>query len=301
LARAGGDANRLYDLCHAELLRIVETAAQGDLSLRRTLWQVSSGRLFGLRSWLRRVGRDFAALRGPGELPCVELAGEIYVRGVDFSNDFLIEKLEARGLRVHLSPKLEWINYCGHVQQQYYPRNPVVDGFCRWLRVRIQAAASTAIGQPLGWPAVPQTSEVLAAARPYVNEALLGEAILTVGAPLHEWHEQRIDAVVSVGPLECMPTKIAEAQLQHVAERENLLSLTLPFNGDPISEAALDTFAFEVKERFKARRCSARLHQDGKSRTSHRPGVVPKNFSCERPARTRFSELEANYEEANPD
>ena len=38
------------------------------------------------------------------------------------------------------------------------------------------------------------------------------------------------------------------------AEDEGVLSLTLAFNGDPISSAALDNFAFEVKERFKARK-----------------------------------------------
>jgi hypothetical protein len=59
---------------------------------------------------------------------------------------------------------------------------------------------------------------------------------------------------VNVGPLECMPTKIAEAQFHHLAERDGLLSLTLAFNGDPVSEAALDNFAFEVKARFQNRR-----------------------------------------------
>jgi hypothetical protein len=77
---------------------------------------------------------------------------------------------------------------------------------------------------------------------------------LTVGAPLHEFRHGHIDAVMSVGPLECMPTKIAEAQWHHVAEREGVLSLTLAFNGDPVNTAALDNFAFEVKERFHARK-----------------------------------------------
>ena len=58
--------------------------------------------------------------------------------------------------------------------------------------------------------------------------------------------------MVSVGPLECMPNKLAEAQLHHAAEREGLLSLTLSLNGDPLDEAALDGFAFEVHRRFRA-------------------------------------------------
>ena len=102
---------------------------------------------------------------------------------------------------------------------------------------------------------------------PYVSEALHGEAVLTVGAPLHEWRHRQIDAVVNVGPLECMPTKIAEAQFHHVAEREGLLSLTLPFNGDPVSAAALDNFAFEVQARFQRRK-------NGGRRLAHEPAAA---------------------------
>jgi hypothetical protein len=112
----------------------------------------------------------------------------------------------------------------------------------------------SAMAPHLGWSPLPTTAETLTAAQPYVDAALQGEAVLTVGAPLHEWRHGHIDAVVSVGPLECMPTKIAEAQWHHVAEREGVLNLTLAFNGDPVNTAALDNFAFEVKERFQARK-----------------------------------------------
>ena len=74
-----------------------------------------------------------------------------------------------------------------------------------------------------------------------------------MGSPVAEWRHREIDAVVSVGPLECMPNKIAEAQLFHVAEREGLHSLTLPLNGDPISPDTLDNFTFEVLARFRRR------------------------------------------------
>jgi hypothetical protein len=47
-----------------------------------------------------------------------------------------------------------------------------------------------------------------------------------------------------------MPNKIAEAQLFHAAEREGLLSLTLPVNGDPVDPDVIDRFAYEVCARF---------------------------------------------------
>ncbi len=252
--RSSGGAEAIFQRYRSELLTRLELAARGNLALGPALWQVAGGRLFSVRELMERAGAEFAAMRGPAKLPLVELAGEIYVRTVEFSNDFLIEKLEARGLRVHLAPKTEWLNYCGYRQQHEPGRNRLADNFSELVRKRIENLAFAAVAPHLGWTPPPSTAETLAAARPYVSDALTGEAVLTVGAPLHEWRHRQIDAVVNAGPLECMPTKIAEAQFHHVAEREGLLSLTLPFNGDPVSAAALDNFAFEVLARFQQRK-----------------------------------------------
>ena len=273
--RVPGATEELHRRCHHDLLVQVETAARGNLSLGPALWQVAGGGLFGLRALLERAAGEFARLRGPGDRPCVELTGEIYVRGVEFANDSVAEKLEARGLRVHLAPKTEWVNYCGRIQRQMDERNRFTDGFSHLVQRRIENAAFSAMAAHLGWPPLPTPGEALAAAEPYVDAELYGEAVLTVGTPLHEYRHGHIDAVLSVGPLECMPTKIAEAQWHHVAEREGVLSLTLGFNGDPVSSAALDNFAFEVKERFKAGNTGTRLmpRKADPHRTRAKPGA----------------------------
>jgi activator of 2-hydroxyglutaryl-CoA dehydratase/predicted nucleotide-binding protein (sugar kinase/HSP70/actin superfamily) len=264
--RQRGQADAIHERYHRELLARLEAAARGGLSLAPALWQVLGGRLFGIRELLQRAGEEFAAMRGPGELPTVELTGEIYVRAVEASNDSLIDKLEARGLRVHLAPKAEWMNYCGYMRQHEPGRSRLLDNFSDRVRRRIEATAWSAMSGPLGWSPPLSVEQTLAAAAPYLTRELEGEAVLTIGAPLQEWRHGRVDAAVSVGPLECMPTKIAEAQFHQLAEREGLLSLTLAFNGDPISTTALDNFAFEVKARFQHRRDRAN------SRTSDRCG-----------------------------
>jgi hypothetical protein len=75
--------------------------------------------------------------------------------------------------------------------------------------------------------------------------------VLAVGLPIVQWRRGEIDGAVCVGPLECMPDKLAEAQLVHA--REALLSMTLSLNGDPVDPEILDGFAYEVKERFRGR------------------------------------------------
>lgn len=251
--RIPGKTNQTHERARRELLEQIEAAARQDLTLAHSLWELVSGRLFGVTEILQRAGREFSALRGPGELPVVELTGEIYVRGVDFSNDAIIEKLEARGLKVHLATKAEWINYCGDCASGAADQNVLAGGFNRIIRHQIQKTAFRAMAGALRWPPLPTTEAILRAAEPYVNSALEGEAVLTVGAPVREWRHGQIDAVLCVGPLECMPTKIAEAQYHHVAEREGILSLTLNFNGDPANAAVLDNFAYEVKSRFAAK------------------------------------------------
>jgi hypothetical protein len=65
--------------------------------------------------------------------------------------------------------------------------------------------------------------------------------------------------VVSVGPLECMPNKISEAQFFHAAEREGLHSLTLYLNGDPVDPEILDNFVYEMHAQFRRRKAGHSL------------------------------------------
>jgi activator of 2-hydroxyglutaryl-CoA dehydratase/predicted nucleotide-binding protein (sugar kinase/HSP70/actin superfamily) len=251
---APGRAESVYQRHFQALLQRVEAAARGDLSVGHGLWQVAGGNLFGIRALLEQAAPEFASIRGARELPRVELAGEIYVRSVDFSNDFIVQKLEARGLRVYLESKSEWVDYCGYIARRRSQRSRLADGFSDIVRHRIEAVTLGAMCRQLGWARPPTSRQTLDAAQPYINDELEGEAVLTVGGPLYEWRRGEIDALVNVGPLECMVTKIAEAQLHHVAERDGLPSLTLAFNGDPINTSALDNFAYEVRARFEERR-----------------------------------------------
>jgi predicted CoA-substrate-specific enzyme activase len=253
--RVRGETERIYRHWRGKLIRHMEEAASGDVSAKISLLQVFTGRLFGIPNLLKRAAEEFAAMRGTSQLPIVELAGEIYVRAVEFSNDRLIEKLEERGLQVHLAPMVEWLNYCSYIQRQAPGRNRIADKFGDFVQSRIESAAFSALAPCLGWDAPANTAAVLDAARPYVNSSLEGEAVLTLGAPLCAWRRGQINGIVNVGPLECMPSKIAEAQFHHIAERDGLINLTLSFNGEPINTSALDNFAFEVKARF-SRECA---------------------------------------------
>jgi predicted nucleotide-binding protein (sugar kinase/HSP70/actin superfamily) len=250
-----GAAGEIHRRTLTALLALMESAAAKTRSTRSSLWQAASGRLFGIRDLLTRAAAEFAAVRGPGALPTVLVVGEIYVRCVPFANGFAVEELQRRGLRVQLAPVHEWLDYCDHQRRRSAPGWQFGPWLSDAIQARIQRAAFAAMDRPMGWPARPTTGELLDAARPYLRDDLEGEAVLTLGNPLVAWRQGRIDGVLSVGPHECMPNKIAEAQFTHIAEREGLPAVTLPVNGDPVNPEVLDNFAFEVHARFR------RIHQ----------------------------------------
>ena len=246
-----GASQTLYDRYQARLMELLEREAQRGLAVPRTLWQVASGHLFGVRALLEEAAAEFLALKTERAMPTVAFVGEIYARCNPFANDFLIEKLEQRGLRVRLAPTWEWLEYADLQARLDGAQGGFTAALTSRLQARIRDLTYAAMARALGWSARTSVADAFAAAQPYVPTDLRGEAVLTVGTPRHEWRHGEIDAVVNVGPHECMPSKIAEAQLFHLAEDEGLLSLSLPLNGDPIDPEILDSFAFEVHARWR--------------------------------------------------
>ena len=249
-ARSGA-SQTLYDRYHARLMELLEREARRGLAVPRTLWQVAGGHLFGVRALLEEAAAEFLALKTERSMPTVALVGEIYARCNPFANDFVIEKLEQRGLRVRLAPTWEWLEYADVQARLDGAQGGLTAALTGRLQARIRDLTYVAMARVLGWSARTSVADAFAAAQPYVPTDLRGEAVLTVGTPRHEWRHGEINAVVNVGPHECMPSKIAEAQLFHLAEDEGLLSLSLPLNGDPIDPEILDSFAFEVHARWR--------------------------------------------------
>ncbi|HSB21315.1 MAG TPA: BadF/BadG/BcrA/BcrD ATPase family protein [Anaeromyxobacteraceae bacterium] len=252
-----GAAEEIHRRYARELSRLVEEAAAGDLSPAKVLYEAATGLGYGIPALVRRCALELSEVKARREIPNVLVVGEIYVRSDPFANDFVARALERRGIRARLEPVSEYLQYSDYVAHKRGMKSSIPDRVEHWVRKRLLAACQHAAAGPLGWPEHASVPEVLQAAGSYVREELEVETPLTIGVPVRAWRKREIDATVSVGPLECMPNKIAEAQFCHVAEKEGLLSLSLSLNGDPIDPEVLDNFAFEVHQRFKRRRAAA--------------------------------------------
>jgi predicted CoA-substrate-specific enzyme activase len=249
-----GAANAVYAHYMQKLTALVQRETAKRPALEDVIWQVSSGRIFGLPRLLGQATKEFARLRGEGDLPTVALVGEIYVRLNAFANDSVIDKLEKQGIRIRLAPFCEWLEYSDHIARLING----VHGFSKRLEMRMRDRILNILfgifSSGLSCQAHTPVPVSLDAASLYIRKDLWGEAVLTLGYALSEWRKNQIDGVVNVGPLECMPTKIAEAQFFHVAEQEKALVLTVPVNGDPINPQVIEDFAFEVRARHQSHR-----------------------------------------------
>ncbi|MBI4514894.1 MAG: CoA activase [Deltaproteobacteria bacterium] len=251
---AAGAAEAVFRRYATQLVERVRAEAGKQPTIRHSLIQALTGRLFGCTAILRRAARDYAAAKTERQLPTVAVVGEIYVRCDPFANDFVIDKLERRGLRALLAPFNEWLEYADWCHTQEGRTGGVGARLSSALLLRTQQVLHATLARRLGWHARTSVRDSLSAAAPYLRTSLFGEAVLTVGSAVHEWRSGAVDGVVNVGPLECMPGKLAEAQLFHAGEREGLPSLSLPFNGDPLDGQLLDNFAFEVHNGYRRRR-----------------------------------------------
>ena len=246
-----GRAEAIHHQYTEELMMRLEQQAHRDPSAATAMREVGSGRIFGIRNLVSRAGADFAAVRVSRPCPTVLLTGEIYVRSEAFANDFVAQKLEAQGIRVRLTPASEWLDYVRHLVDLRSRAGAL--RVTSLLQKRLQRQLHDAMARHLQWPPLLRAGQTIAFAGNYVDRALQGEAILTVGGAIAEWRHGQLDGVVNVGPLECMPSKIAESQFIRIAEDEGLLSTTLSLDGDPLERGALDNFVFEVKSHFEER------------------------------------------------
>ena len=253
MEKTPGAAKEIHDRYFKELLEHLEEQGQTSLSLPMALLNVANGRLFGVRNLLQRAAKEFASVRSVKDMPTLSMVGEIYVRCDPFANDFVLEKFEKRGIRILFAPFTEWLEYIDFLNVNQRGSSKLSEKFSSAVQLRIQAQTYKIMSKELNLPPRTTVRDSLKAVKPYIREDLHGEAVLTIGGPLHEWHEGEIDGVINVGPLECMPAKLSEAQFFHIAEREGLPSLTLSLNGDPIDTEIIDSFAFEIHSNFRKR------------------------------------------------
>ncbi|MBA4396908.1 MAG: activase, partial [Syntrophus sp. (in: bacteria)] len=157
--------------------------------------------------------------RGLADTPVVLLAGEIFVRHDGISRQYLVEELARRGFASKVSTILEWIYYTDWcVKEGVAKSNPtMMDRASLFLRSRYMRRREKLFREALAKSKLcsdkmEDVDHIMKHTRHLINPELTGEAILTVGAVLHEVVDHCCGAI-AIGPFGCMPNRLAESIL----------------------------------------------------------------------------------------
>lgn len=175
------------------------------------------------------------------EIPKISLIGEIYVRNDPISLQNLVEKMAEKGFIVRTSQTSEWIKYVDWlIKNRIEGERPDVPFWIRYYVKRYFDHKVRNLFAPSGlfFHETLRVEDLIHAGEKYVSPRLTGEAILTVGAALHEILQPAC-GIISIGPFGCMPTRVAESILSENFTTGEKLRLLHQRNGD--SDVGLET------------------------------------------------------------
>ena len=261
----------------------ISTAAEDKEAALKLFWQVRQNLLHAMADWkvfsqaLRKAARDLSAIKlakPVHEYPVISLLGEIYVRHDPLARRSLPERLTEQGFIVRVAPVLEWMKYTDWLNRKSIEgkaglKTLITQGVKSYFERRIRHILN---GSGLLFYPGPDVRKVVSHGKAHISEQLTGEAILTVGASLHEIMSPSC-GVISIGPFGCMPSRVAEAVLSEkfragsagskataVLEDDSRLPfLAIETDGNPfpqLIEARLEAFCLQ------ARRLHERMIQD---------------------------------------
>lgn len=236
-----GAANRAYRSGFEDLLTTIRTDGDMVESMKRA------------RVLFDQVQVDRSQTR-----PVVGLSGEFYVRASAFSNQNVIEKIEALGGEVWMAPVFEWFLYRNFRRDM----RAALDGdFLFRIKNRIEDEVMTRDEHALARPWTgflrnlqePSTPEVLDMAADYVHRSFEGEAVMTVGKAV-DFINKGLHGIVTVMPFTCMPGTISHAILKRVRTDYGdfpFLNMVYDGNEQATDQTRLEAFMYQATEFMK--------------------------------------------------
>jgi predicted CoA-substrate-specific enzyme activase len=201
------------------------------------------------------------AVVNPGSRPVIGVVGEIYVRSNRFSNENLVEQLEALGAEVRVPPVGEWIYYTNHCaktrtwQRRKYG-DYVTTVLTDFFQHRYEKRLEDVFKGDLRNCHEPTTRELIELAAPYIDESFEGEAVLSVGKVI-DYLKNGAHGIVNAMPFTCMPGTVVNAVLKSVRdEHASIPYMNMVFEGleDTNMKTRMEAFVYQAREYMERRR-----------------------------------------------
>jgi predicted nucleotide-binding protein (sugar kinase/HSP70/actin superfamily) len=199
----------------------------------------------------------------------IGVVGEIYCRLDDFSNSYLIRRIEKYGGEVWLAPIAEWVFYINFMQKHDLKLNG--QRFSKsmlgvFIKDKIQAKDEHNLIMPLherfkGYEEPNSTIALVGPAQPYLPfEGALGEMVLNIGGSIY-FYGNGADGIIDISPFTCMNGIVCEAIYPKVsADHDNIPIRNFYFDGTE-SDYDQDVEIFlELASTYKRRKKTARVY-----------------------------------------
>jgi len=219
----------------------------------------SRGRLAALAREARRAFEAVAVDRSRPR-PRIGLVGEVFVRCNQFTNNFMVRKIESLGGEAVLPPFEEWVNYIGwsrvtdaRIERQW--RRLLVERIVNFVQRREKYKILNEFrGSVRHFFDEPPSDHVIDLARPYLDPAVRGEPILSMGRCMEYVHDG-CDGVMNLHPFNCMPGTIVNALLTKLSKDHDMPVLKVAYDGleQATEMIRLEAFMHQARERMLSR------------------------------------------------
>lgn len=211
---------RANEVFHQSLDELSQILAQPRLPTMRRL-ELLRQALLRASQRFHRLPANFTRTR-----PLIGIVGEIFCRLNEFSNEYLINKIEAFGGEVWISDIGEWLWYTNDEQ-----RWRLIRAGKRYSLAMLAAKIKFAIqhhdehyllkslrAEFKGYEEPRHIHEILRYSRPYLpQEGALGEMVLNVGKTIY-LHHKGADGVIDISPFTCMNGIVCETVYPQVSQ-----------------------------------------------------------------------------------
>lgn len=210
-------ANQIF---HQSLDKLSTILATPNLKPRQRLIQLRET-LISTRNRYLRLPLNFTR-----DKPLIGIVGEIFCRLNEFSNEFLVNKIEEFGGEVWMSDIAEWVWYTNDEQRWRLIRTGKrlsKEMLLAKIKFEIQHRDEQFLYQPFkqdfeGYEEPAQIHKILEYSRPYLpQEGALGEMVLNVGKSIYLYHKGA-DGIIDISPFTCMNGIVCETVYPQVSQ-----------------------------------------------------------------------------------
>ena len=193
--------------------------------------------------------------------PAIGIIGETYVRGNEFSNNFIIRKIEKLGGKAVIPPFGEWMEYIAHVRKEDCIREKNFNAFAIEIITEvIQKFHAIKMSRPFRKSGTNLFKEnsikgLISKGRPYIHDSYKGDPVLSMGRAV-EYIEEDFDGIINVIPFHCMPGTAVNAVLEKFQrEHDGIPCLKLTFDGqeETNEETRIEAFMHQAQQRMESK------------------------------------------------